>query len=110
MGATMIFAAGRRRLFLGILLAALCSHIAIGQSVEAREDGDLQAVIVLMRHGVRAPIENETRSNAYNAQAWPVWPLKPGVLTPHGREALHRLGEFYRARYLPLLQGRSCDR
>jgi len=81
----------------------------IGQSVSTRNDGDLQAVIVLMRHSVRTPIESETRSNAYNAQAWPAWPTKPGALTPHGAEALHLLGAFYRARYSSLLQNNSCE-
>ncbi|WP_433966330.1 GlsB/YeaQ/YmgE family stress response membrane protein [Tunturiibacter gelidiferens] len=44
-----------------------------------------------MRHGVRAPIESETRSGAYNAQPWPAWPTEPGVLTPHGAQALRLL-------------------
>ena len=100
----MIFTAYRRHFFLVILLVALCGHTAAGQTDKAHDDSDLQAVIVIMRHGVRAPIESETRSSAYNAQAWPNWPTKPGVLTPHGAEALHLLGEFYRSRYHPLLQ------
>src|ERR1700685_4528673 len=62
-----------------------------------------------MRHGVRAPIESETRSTIYNAQAWPTWPTEPGVLTPHGSKALRRLAGFYRERYSTLLQGDTCD-
>lgn len=104
----MIFTAHRRHFFLVILLASLCANTAAGQIDKAHDDSDLQAVVVIMRHGVRAPIESETRSSAYNAQAWPAWPTKPGVLTPHGTEALRLLGEFYRARYLPLLQDDSC--
>ncbi|HZY72419.1 MAG TPA: histidine-type phosphatase [Edaphobacter sp.] len=104
----MIFTTRHRSFFLAILMAALCGHTAAGQADKARDDGDLQAVIVVMRHGVRAPIESETRSSAYNAQAWPAWPTPPGVLTPHGTEALRLLGEFYRSRYSPLLQDDSC--
>lgn len=104
----MIFTTRRRHFFLVVLLVALCSPGAVGQADKTSDTSDLRAVIVIMRHGVRAPIESETRSSAYNAQAWPTWPTKPGVLTPHGAEALHLLGEFYRARYLPLLQDDSC--
>jgi 4-phytase/acid phosphatase len=104
----MIFTVHRLRRVLTIVLLAICGHTVIGQTVPVRDDGDLQAVIVLMRHGVRAPIESETRSNAYNAQAWPTWPAKPGVLTTHGSEALRLLAEFYRARYASLLQRNSC--
>ncbi|HEY6376630.1 MAG TPA: histidine-type phosphatase [Edaphobacter sp.] len=99
----------RRSLPLVILFAAFCTQIAFGQAAPGRDDGDLQAVVVLMRHGVRAPIENETRSSAYNAQPWPTWPTEPGVLTPHGSDALRRLAEFYRERYSTLLQGDTCD-
>jgi 4-phytase/acid phosphatase len=106
----MIFRVYDRRLLLNILIAAFCAQIALGQPAQKPDDGDLQAVIVLMRHGVRAPIESETRSSAYNAQAWPAWPTEPGVLTPHGSDALRRLGEFYRERYSTLLQGDTCDR
>jgi 4-phytase/acid phosphatase len=99
----------RRLLVASVLVAALGIQAARGQAAQALEDGDLQAVIVLMRHGVRAPIESETRSGAYNAQAWPAWPVAPGVLTPHGTEALRLLGEFYRVRYASLLPAGSCE-
>jgi 4-phytase/acid phosphatase len=71
-------------------------------------DDQIQAVIVLARHGVRAPIESETRSGAYNAQPWPTWSVAPGVLTPHGAEALKLFGAYYRSRYPSLLQHLSC--
>jgi 4-phytase/acid phosphatase len=64
---------------------------------------DVRAVVIVARHGVRAPIENETRSSVFNAQRWPAWPSAPGDLTPHGIAALKRMGEFYRQRYATLL-------
>lgn len=70
---------------------------------------EIRAVILLMRHGVRAPIANETRANAYNAQPWPQWPVAPGVLTKHGAAALRILGAYYRTRYASLLQQGSCS-
>lgn len=105
----MIDSTDWRRLPLALLLAACCVVTAAAQSATAQSSGDLQAVIVLMRHGVRTPIESETRSGLYNAQAWPAWPTEPGVLTPHGAEALHLLGQFYRTRYTSLLESNACE-
>jgi len=105
----MIFTARQRRILLYILFSALCSLKAIGQSSQPLQEGDLRAVVVLMRHGVRTPIESETRSSAYNSQPWPAWPTEPGILTPHGGQALRLLADFYRARYPSLLQFNSCD-
>jgi 4-phytase / acid phosphatase len=104
----MIVTARRRPLLFGLLLTALCSPTVPGQSAPSRNDSDLRTVIVLMRHGVRTPIESETRSSFYNAQPWPKWPTEPGVLTPHGEQALRLLADFYRARYPSLLQANSC--
>jgi hypothetical protein len=58
----MIFSAYWRRSTFVILLIAFCSETGIGQPAPTRNDGDLPAVIVHMRHGVRTPIESETRS------------------------------------------------
>lgn len=95
-------------IFFCILFSGLGSLQAIGQSSQPSQEGDLRAVVVLMRHGVRAPIENETRSSAYNSQPWPAWPTEPGALTTHGAKALRLLADFYRARYPSLLQFNSC--
>jgi 4-phytase/acid phosphatase len=105
----MIFMARQRNMLLAFLLTALCSPMAFCQSASPHDDGDLRAVIVLMRHGVRTPIESETRASAYNAQPWPAWPTDPGVLTPHGAQALRLLADFYHARYRSVLQTNSCD-
>jgi 4-phytase/acid phosphatase len=69
----------------------------------AQTGDEVRAVVILARHGVRVPIESETRSSAFNAEPWPAWPVAPGTLTPHGIEALKRMGEFYRQRYASLL-------
>jgi 4-phytase / acid phosphatase len=105
----MIFVAHQRYMLLGLLLAVLCGSMAMGQTSPLQDESDLRAVIVIMRHGVRAPIESETRSGAYNAQPWPAWPTEPGVLTPHGAQALRLLADFYRMRYPTLLQSNSCE-
>jgi 4-phytase/acid phosphatase len=103
----MIFTTRQWRIFLFTLFFGLGSLQAVGQSPQPEDD--LRAVIVLMRHGVRTPIESETRSSAYNSQPWPAWPTEPGVLTPHGAKALGLLADYYRSRYPSLLQSSSSD-
>jgi 4-phytase / acid phosphatase len=62
-----------------ILFLLLLPFAAQGQKTAASNDDQIQAVIVLACHGVRTPIESETRSNAYNAQSWPSWPVAARV-------------------------------
>lgn len=91
------------------LFSCLLIPLAVQGQTRTALDGDqVEAVIVLARHGVRAPIESETRSGAFNAQPWPTWPVADGVLTPHGAQALKLLAEYYRSRYAGLLQGLTC--
>ena len=68
----MIFSAYWQRRIFVILLITFCSKTGIGQLTPTRNDGDLQAVVVLMRHGVRAPIESETRSKSTTRRHEPV--------------------------------------
>ena len=93
---------------LSLLLALLILSISpcLAQS---NPDDELRSVIVLVRHGVRTPIESETRSSAYNAKPWPAWPSPPGVLTEHGAAALKLLADYYRSRYPSLLDHIHCD-
>jgi hypothetical protein len=79
-----------RSLILFILLfpCTLEGQKAAQSDIDPNPEDQIQAVIVLARHGVCAPIESESRSSASNAQPWPSWPVADGVLTPHGAEAL----------------------
>jgi hypothetical protein len=55
----MIFTVRRRQIFLSLLFSAFCGYPAIGQSSPPLHDADLRAVVVLMRHGVRAFADRE---------------------------------------------------
>lgn len=77
-------------------------------SPASSQNEQLQMVVVLSRHGIRAPIASEMRDNLYNAQTWAAWPVAPGVLTSHGTEALRLMGTFYREHYSGLLQNSDC--
>ncbi|WP_047492551.1 histidine-type phosphatase [Terriglobus sp. TAA 43] len=93
-----------------LVAASYVTLTAVAQARATSADDELRGVIVLVRHGVRAPIESEIRASSYNAQPWPAWPVEQGVLTPHGTKALNLLGEWYRTRYASLLDGSSCDK
>ena len=92
-----------------LALSSLIIGASSGQSGSRANDDEVRLVIVLARHGVRAPIESEIRSNIYNTEPWPSWPVQPGVLTTHGAEALRLLGGYYRARYVRLLSHTPCE-
>ena len=53
--------------------------------------------VLLYRHGLRAPLEDEVGARDYALQPWPVWSTPPSLLTPHGREALRQLGLYDRS-------------
>jgi 4-phytase/acid phosphatase len=100
-----------RRIACALLIVCTCVIMgnAQAQSTPSTDD-ELLRVIVLVRHGVRAPIESEIRASSYNAQPWPQWPVAAGVLTPHGAKALNLLGDWYRTRYASVLGNATCDK
>jgi len=69
----------------------------------------LEHVVMLVRHGVRAPLSDEA-STTPSVQPWPVWSTPGGFLTPHGREGMRLLGAYDRARYADagLLPSSGC--
>ena len=48
--------------------------------------------VVFARHGVRAPTWTMERLRQWSAEDWPSFGVAPGELTPHGREAIQKLG------------------
>jgi len=70
---------------------------------------ELERVVMLVRHGVRAPLPDEAASTP-SAQPWPVWSTPGSFLTPHGREGMRLLGAYDRARYAAagLLPSSGC--
>lgn len=70
----------------------------------------IERAIVLMRHGVRAPIIGEAPEATRTLGAWPKWPAAPEMLTPHGIEAIRVLGQADRAWFAAhgLLPAKAC--
>lgn len=80
------------------LALLLTATLLAPQPAAARDT--LDRVVVLMRHGVRAPIAGEAPTDTKVDGQWPAWPVAPEVLTPHGAQAIAQLARYDR-RWLP---------
>lgn len=67
-------------------------------------------VVIVMRHGVRPPTKAPAMPAGYARGDWPEWSVPPGWLTPHGAEAVTRIGAWdaERLRVQRLLPARGC--
>src|SRR4051812_29939701 len=52
----------------------------------AEANFSLEKVVLIERHGIRAPTKAPATYAKYAAEAWPDWPVAPGELTAHGAE------------------------
>ena len=97
---------------LPLLLAALAS-LSSPVSAAPRHGGlILDRAVVLMRHGVRVPLDGEVPADTRSAAPWPRWPLPESRVTPHGARATTLLGRFDRRRWAQagLLPATGCPR
>lgn len=61
--------------------------IILPQPVFSADSGArLEKIVVLSRHGVRAPTQPERILSSWSGKKWPVWPVEAGDLTPRGAE------------------------
>lgn len=77
--------------FLGLVLLA-GSYLA----AQPVDDTQLKQVIIVGRHGVRAPVLPNSTSNTFSAQPFPVFSVTDGNLTPNGATNETILGAYYR--------------
>lgn len=82
-----------------LVIALLFSATALA-AAEAVSDSDVRFVLILSRHGVRAPLDSQQDFGQYSAEAWPKWDVAPGEITPHGKEQMKLMGAYYRERYI----------
>lgn len=77
----------RRFSLLAILLLAPLAASASEQSSR------IERMVLLMRHGVRAPLAGEVPPATRTSQPWPRWEGEAEQVTPHGAAALRALAE-----------------
>ncbi|MCJ2071446.1 histidine-type phosphatase [Methylobacterium sp. J-030] len=82
-----------RRLGVAVLTGLLATQ------APARAEPKLERVVMVARHGVRAPTAAATVLETRTGRPWPPFPIEPGELTPHGAEALARMGTYLRSLY-----------
>ncbi|UYB51584.1 histidine-type phosphatase [Xanthomonas sp. AM6] len=56
----------------------------------------VEQVLMLFRHGVRAPLQGEAAAAALADRPWPVWDTPASLLTAHGRAAVQLSGDYTR--------------
>lgn len=96
-----------------ILLAAIAvfSSSPIVNASETIPSGyQLEKVVILSRHGVRAPTKMTQTMRDVTPNRWPEWPVKLGYITPRGEHLISLMGGFYRERFqlLGLLSKDGC--
>jgi len=98
--------------FLAVIVLVLFSLAALAQPTpQSLDNGHLELVVALFRHGIRAPLKGFAESaGAHSGEAWPTlddWGVgKPGqlgrnwgFLTNHGRDVVTTLGSYYGTSY-----------
>ncbi|WP_304274893.1 histidine-type phosphatase [Caulobacter segnis] len=95
-----------RRLAQVLIACALVAVTSASAAAATRVD----RVVVVMRHGIRAPIVGEAPEGTRTGDPWPSWPVPAEHLTPHGARALEVLGRSDRAWFakLGVLPAQGC--
>lgn len=86
---------------LGLFCLLPFSIAVAGQNpgAPAKQDAQLEYVVMLSRHGVRSPLGTPGALDKYSAAAWPQWEVAPGILTPHGHQLIKLFGAWDRSKF-----------
>jgi 4-phytase/acid phosphatase len=71
-------------------LAALLATPALAHAAP-QQSSRIERLVLLMRHGVRAPLNGEVPPATRTGQPWPHWEAPAEQVTPHGADALRAL-------------------
>jgi 4-phytase/acid phosphatase len=74
----------------GIRSLIWTAAISSGAAAVATPRADLivERAVLVMRHGIRAPLEGEVPKDTRTDQPWARWPVAQSAITPHGERAL----------------------
>jgi 4-phytase/acid phosphatase len=98
----MTVSAALRPVFFSLVsFLPLCAPLVAqtASAASAGRDADLQLVVVLTRHGVRAPMGAPELYNQYSAAPWPQWDVPPSYLTEHGYQLMKLFGAWDRTKF-----------
>ncbi|MEW6254457.1 MAG: histidine-type phosphatase [Pseudomonadota bacterium] len=76
----------------------------------ARAEPVLERVVLVQRHGVRAPTQSSQLLESWTARPWPIWPVASGELTDQGADVVALVADGIRAHYVErgLLPAKGC--
>ena len=85
------------------LLIALGTIFSLGSTAYANDTPasgyQVEKVVILSRHGVRAPTKMTQTMRDVTPNTWPEWPVKLGYITPRGEHLISLMGGFYREKF-----------
>ncbi|MFV3460590.1 hypothetical protein ACNJEG_21090, partial [Mycobacterium tuberculosis] len=81
------------------LALAVATSLVAGPC-SARPRYTVDRAVMLIRHGIRAPLEGEAAAAPLARAPFPQWDTAASHLTPHGAAALRILAQFERGRLL----------
>jgi 4-phytase / acid phosphatase len=88
---------GLRVLVFVFVAALLAAVVPAAAQIPIPPGWQAERAVVLLRDGVHAPLQTNEQLDKHVATPWPVWPVQPGSLTPHGTELLRLMGAYHRA-------------
>ena len=56
----------------------------------------VERAVLVMRHGIRAPLDGEVPLDTRTGAPWPAWPVAESRITPHGVRALEQVAAYDR--------------
>lgn len=90
------------------LLATVLVMLVWGAGAVLAQSVTIEKVVVVQRHGVRAPTKSAAALSVYTRDPWRVWPVAPGDLTVHGALGAQAMGLALRKYYAGLLPVDDC--
>lgn len=81
-------------------LALVLAASLFASPCSARPRYTVDRVVMLIRHGIRAPLDGEAAASRFARTPFPHWDTPASQVTPHGAAALRRLAQFERRRLL----------
>ncbi|TBL66113.1 AppA family phytase/histidine-type acid phosphatase [Hafnia alvei] len=90
-----------KRIPLALIAASMLTTASYASETEP-SGYQLEKVVILSRHGVRAPTKMTQTMRDVTPNAWPEWPVKLGYITPRGEHLVSLMGGFYRQKFQQL--------